>query len=112
MYRIDDPIGSRVDGLEAQIGGQRLKIDVENVALAPGGHVDYWRERAVCTKLWSLVRRGAAPTASAVRSLDPEGGAMAAELAAGTARATDAGGAAAGDSGLPTAPAETGSGRA
>ena len=48
MWRVDDPIGQDVE-----LASVDLKI--ENVGIGPGGHTNYWREDAVCAKLWSLI---------------------------------------------------------
>lgn len=45
MWRIDDPIGQRVTVIDG----------IDNVPLPRGGHMDYWKDNAVCEKLWSLI---------------------------------------------------------
>jgi len=47
MWRADDPVGQDID----------LPIDfpINNIGLAPGGHVDYWKEHEVCQLLWGLI---------------------------------------------------------
>ena len=45
MWRIDDPIAGEVD----------LLAEIENVGLGTGGHTDYWREPAVCERIWQLI---------------------------------------------------------
>ncbi|MEZ5843705.1 MAG: CoA transferase [Hyphomicrobiaceae bacterium] len=45
LFRIDDPIGNEVDIIDG----------ILNIGLGPGGHVDYWKEDAVCAKLWALI---------------------------------------------------------
>lgn len=46
MYRVDDPIGQDVN----------LHHAIDNIGLAPGGHVNYWREAPVCEHIWRLIR--------------------------------------------------------
>ncbi len=46
MWRVDDPIGQEV----------WLHDAIENIGLPPGGHLDYWREPAVCEEIWGLIR--------------------------------------------------------
>ena len=48
MWRIDDPIGDRVDAVEGGI--------VYNERLGPGGHVNYWKEQRVCDVLVRLLK--------------------------------------------------------
>lgn len=50
LWRADDPIGHAVD----VIGGGFI----ENVALPPGGHVDYWKDEAVCRVILDRVDSG------------------------------------------------------
>jgi|GEM_PF-3777754 len=45
MWRVDDPIARHVS----------LFPGIENIGLPPGGHMDYWREDAVCEKIWALI---------------------------------------------------------
>lgn len=47
LYRIDDPIGARVD---AVTGGF-----IVNKALPAGGHIDYWKEPLVCDVILDLI---------------------------------------------------------
>ena len=49
MWRIDDPIGNRVDIARSGL--------VTNKTLPAGGHVDYWREKAVCEAILDLIGR-------------------------------------------------------
>ena len=56
MWRIDDPIGNRVEILEDGF--------VTNATLPAGGHVDYWREKEVCDVILRLIRAGSAPAAA------------------------------------------------
>jgi len=32
-----------------------LLAEIENVGLGTGGHTDYWREPAVCERIWQLI---------------------------------------------------------
>lgn len=48
MWRVDDPIGQDV-----RLAASSMAID--NRGLGPGGHTYYWREDALCEKLWSLI---------------------------------------------------------
>lgn len=62
LWRADDPIGHAVD----VIGGGFI----ENVALPPGGHVDYWKDEAVCRVILDRIdagRRGVAATPPPLR---------------------------------------------
>ncbi|MEO0798085.1 MAG: CoA transferase [Pseudomonadota bacterium] len=45
LWRVDDPIGRDVD----------LHPVIQNIGLPPGGHLDYWREEAVCSVLWGRI---------------------------------------------------------
>ena len=47
MWRVDDPIGNRVDAIE---GGF-----VYNETLGEGGHVNYWKEKRVCEVVLDLI---------------------------------------------------------
>lgn len=47
MWRVDDPIGNRVDIIP---GGF-----IRNVPLAPGGHINYWKEQPVCEAILKLI---------------------------------------------------------
>ena len=49
MWRIDDPIGNRIDMTKSDL--------VTNRTLPAGGHVDYWREKAVCDAILDLIGR-------------------------------------------------------
>ncbi len=48
LYRVDDYIGSRVDG--------SASVAIENRALLSGGHTDYWREGALARALDDLIQ--------------------------------------------------------
>ncbi len=62
MWRVDDPIGQDIELPPRQIA---------NVGLAPGGHVDYWREGAVCETLWRLIREQSLESAQAPPNMEP-----------------------------------------
>lgn len=47
MWRVDDPLGNRVDIVN---GGF-----IDNRQLGPGGHVDYWKESEVCSAIMRLI---------------------------------------------------------
>jgi hypothetical protein len=47
LWRIDDPIGNRVDIVKDDF--------IANVALGPGGHVNYWKEDAVCAAILNVI---------------------------------------------------------
>jgi hypothetical protein len=47
MWRIDDPLGNRVDIVHDAF--------VANVPLGAGGHVNYWREDAVCVAILDVI---------------------------------------------------------
>ena len=51
FWRIDDPIGNRVDIVAGDF--------IDNRPLGPGGHVDYWKEDAVRDYICTLL--GSAP---------------------------------------------------
>jgi len=47
MWRVDDPIGNRVDLFGGNV--------VRNIPLRPGGHVDYWKDPEVIRAILDLI---------------------------------------------------------
>lgn len=66
MWRVDDPIGNRIELLAGDF--------IKNEALRPGGHVDYWKEDAVCHAILDLID----PELKAQRAVQPEAAPVAA----------------------------------
>ena len=60
LWRIDDPIGQRVDIV--------LDDFISNVALGPGGHVNYWKENEVCEAILNAIDPARAKASSSVAS--------------------------------------------
>ena len=60
LWRIDDPIGQRVDIV--------LDDFISNVALGPGGHVNYWKEDEVCEAILNAIDPARAKASSSVAS--------------------------------------------
>lgn len=48
MWRIDDPIGNRVEIVKGDF--------IQNRPIGPGGHVNYWKEKEVCQVIVDLIR--------------------------------------------------------
>jgi hypothetical protein len=47
MWRVDDPIGNRIDLLAGNF--------IRNEPLKPGGHVNYWKDQKVCRAILDLI---------------------------------------------------------
>ncbi len=60
MWRVDDPIGNKIELLAGDF--------IKNIPLRPGGHVDYWKEDAVCNAILGLID----PERRNVREVSPE----------------------------------------
>lgn len=70
MWRIDDPIGNRVEIVDGDF--------IQNRPLKPGGHIDYWKEKEVCQIIVDLIAgeekgpdTAARPSPEAARPLVP-----------------------------------------
>ncbi len=64
MWRVDDPIGNRVD----LFGGNFIR----NIPLRPGGHVDYWKDPEVIRAILDLIAERPVDTAPPGAGEQPE----------------------------------------